>query len=285
MTSSNGNICRVTGHLCRKSPVTGQFLAPSPETRSFGIFFDLRLNKRWVNNLDAGDLRHHCAHYVVTVMDTGSYKTFRPLTPSFTFLNYLVQFSLVFVMAAYKPWRSPRFIDRRLQVRFSHKQKWIMTWNSKQFLQNYEYFSDTQALAIQVMSYKVYMVWIFSVIGLRLPTLVKVFQQTCISKHLVSVHSALVHSINSTLLLSLIFNMLSVFFIPGNLIRSGLLMHCHGGHSILIQRYPICQHVLTRYGSRKIKYFHQWPALGWRHFGEWPLCRKSLNTRAHHQWN
>ena len=39
MTSSNGNIFRVTGHLC------GEF-TQSPETRSFDVFFDLRLNKR-----------------------------------------------------------------------------------------------------------------------------------------------------------------------------------------------------------------------------------------------
>ena len=40
MTSSNGNIFRVTGHLC------GEFPAQRPVTRSFDIFLDLRLNKR-----------------------------------------------------------------------------------------------------------------------------------------------------------------------------------------------------------------------------------------------
>ena len=42
MTSSNGNIFRVTGHLC------GEFTGPAqrPVTRSFDVFFDLRLNKR-----------------------------------------------------------------------------------------------------------------------------------------------------------------------------------------------------------------------------------------------
>ena len=41
MTSSNGDIFRVTGHLCGES-VNSQ----SPVTRSFDVFFDLRLNKR-----------------------------------------------------------------------------------------------------------------------------------------------------------------------------------------------------------------------------------------------
>ena len=43
---NNGNNFRVTGHLCGNSPVTGEFPAQRPVTRSFDVFFDLRLNKR-----------------------------------------------------------------------------------------------------------------------------------------------------------------------------------------------------------------------------------------------
>ena len=50
------------------SPVTGEFPAQRPVTRSFDVFFDLRLNNGWVNNHEAGDLRRHRAHYDVTVM-------------------------------------------------------------------------------------------------------------------------------------------------------------------------------------------------------------------------
>ena len=46
MTSSNGNIFRFIGHLSGDSPVTGEFLAQRPVTRSFDVFFDLLLNKR-----------------------------------------------------------------------------------------------------------------------------------------------------------------------------------------------------------------------------------------------
>ena len=46
MTSSNGSIFRVTGHLCGNSPVPGEFPTQRPVTRSFDVFFDLRLNKR-----------------------------------------------------------------------------------------------------------------------------------------------------------------------------------------------------------------------------------------------
>ena len=45
MTSSNGNIFRATGSMCRNSPVTGEFPLQRPVTRSFDVFFDLHLNK------------------------------------------------------------------------------------------------------------------------------------------------------------------------------------------------------------------------------------------------
>ena len=55
------------------SPVTGEYHAQMPVTRSFDVFFDLRLNKRLskrarVNNREAGDLRRNRAHYDVTAM-------------------------------------------------------------------------------------------------------------------------------------------------------------------------------------------------------------------------
>ena len=50
------------------SPVPGEFPAQRPVTRSFGVFFDLCPNNRWVNNREAGDLRRHRAHYDVTVI-------------------------------------------------------------------------------------------------------------------------------------------------------------------------------------------------------------------------
>ena len=46
MTSSNGNIFRVTGPLCGEFTGPGEFPAQRPVTRSFDVSFDLRLNKR-----------------------------------------------------------------------------------------------------------------------------------------------------------------------------------------------------------------------------------------------
>ena len=47
---------------------TGEFPSQRPATRSFDVFFDLRLNKGWVSSWDTGDLRRHRTHYHVTVM-------------------------------------------------------------------------------------------------------------------------------------------------------------------------------------------------------------------------
>ena len=67
MTSSNGNIFRVTGLLCVKFTSHGEFPSQRPVTRSFDVFFDLRLNKRlskqsrrrWFE-IPSRSLWHHC---------------------------------------------------------------------------------------------------------------------------------------------------------------------------------------------------------------------------------
>ena len=58
--------------LCAgNSPATGEFPAQRPVTRSFDVFYDLRLNNDWVNNREAGDLRRYRGHYDVIVMSSG----------------------------------------------------------------------------------------------------------------------------------------------------------------------------------------------------------------------
>ena len=58
--------------LCAgNSPVTnGDFPPQRPVTRSSDVFSDVRLNKRWANNREDGDLRRHHTHYEVIVMDS-----------------------------------------------------------------------------------------------------------------------------------------------------------------------------------------------------------------------
>ena len=52
----------------RNSPVTGDFPSQRPVTRSFDVFFDLRLIKQVSKQSRRGDLRHHRTHNDVTVM-------------------------------------------------------------------------------------------------------------------------------------------------------------------------------------------------------------------------
>ena len=66
MTSSNGNIFRVTGPLCGEFTGPGEFPTQRPVTRSFDVFFDLRLDKRlnkqswgwWFETLSCPFWRH-----------------------------------------------------------------------------------------------------------------------------------------------------------------------------------------------------------------------------------
>ena len=53
----------------RNSLIPGEFPAQRTVTRSFDVFFDLRLNKWLSNNREAGDLRRYRAHYDVTLMN------------------------------------------------------------------------------------------------------------------------------------------------------------------------------------------------------------------------
>ena len=70
MTSPNGHIFHVTNPLCGEFTGPGEFPTQRPVTRSFDVFFDWGVwINGWVNNREAGDLRHHRGHYDVNVMD------------------------------------------------------------------------------------------------------------------------------------------------------------------------------------------------------------------------
>ena len=94
MTSSNGNIFRVTGLLCGK--FTGHWWilhTQSPVTRSFGVFFNLCLNKRlskqswgWWFETPSRSLWRHCSDFcrtqltvcVLLVMEINSLSLVKP---------------------------------------------------------------------------------------------------------------------------------------------------------------------------------------------------------------
>ena len=70
MTSSNGDICRVTGPLCGEFTGPGEFPSQRPVTRSFDVFFDQRMYKslskqpwgRWFET-PSWSLWRHCNQY------------------------------------------------------------------------------------------------------------------------------------------------------------------------------------------------------------------------------
>ena len=94
MTSSNGNILRVTGLFVGNSPVTGEFLAQRPVTRSFYVLFDLRLNKqlskhswgRWFET-SSGSLWRYCYGMSVFVKVFEKLFLINPLRNYFALMN------------------------------------------------------------------------------------------------------------------------------------------------------------------------------------------------------
>ena len=79
MTSSNRIFSALLAICAGNSPVTGEYPAQRPMTRSFGVFFDMRLNKRlskqwwsWCFETPSRPLwrhcnvHHHCAYCVIT---------------------------------------------------------------------------------------------------------------------------------------------------------------------------------------------------------------------------
>ena len=81
MTSSNGNIFRVTGPLCGEFTGPGEFPTQRPV-----ILICVWING-WVNKREAGDLRCHRGHYDVIVMYADgwcSQESFHPLSKMIT---------------------------------------------------------------------------------------------------------------------------------------------------------------------------------------------------------
>ena len=73
MTSSNGNIFRVTGPLCGE--FTGHRWLPHTkaiDAELWCFLWSAPWINGWVNNREAGDLRRHRAHYDVIVMVKGT---------------------------------------------------------------------------------------------------------------------------------------------------------------------------------------------------------------------
>ena len=78
MTSSNGNIFRVTGPLCGEFTSHRRIPLTKASESELWCSFDVCLNwiNGWVNSREAGDLKRLRAHYDVIVMCSGFLKWF-----------------------------------------------------------------------------------------------------------------------------------------------------------------------------------------------------------------
>ena len=85
-SSSNGTFSAFLAFCAGNSPVTGEFPTQRPVTRSFDIFFDLRLKqqlrkqwgRRWFKTPPCSAWRHFVMHFD---MEDGSLRVFRTQTP------------------------------------------------------------------------------------------------------------------------------------------------------------------------------------------------------------
>ena len=112
---------RVTGPLCGKSPVTGEF--PHKDQWRGALMFSLIYAWRngWVNNQCTGDLRRHRAHYDVTAMNSPVLSMVVSLTETkmssfWRNFNHLLHWKLSFWQLSVQPvmkisskWRHFRF--------------------------------------------------------------------------------------------------------------------------------------------------------------------------------
>ena len=74
MTSSNENICRVTGHLCGE--FTGHRWIPRTKASDGELWcFLWSASEDWVNSGEAGELRRYRAHYAIIVMISTKFKS------------------------------------------------------------------------------------------------------------------------------------------------------------------------------------------------------------------
>ena len=90
MTSSNGNIFRVTGHLCQWCGA---------------LMFSLICVwiNGWVNNREAGDLRRYRVHYDVTVMKSTNFCSHMELTSWHRLTMAIILVALISVLLCFQP--------------------------------------------------------------------------------------------------------------------------------------------------------------------------------------
>ena len=102
MTSSNGNISALLSICAGNSPVTDLFPAQRPVTRSFDVFFDLRLNKQlnkqwqgWWFETPSRPLWRPCKETTIYVFDANYQYTYQSSLIPITQLSNNMSFKTI----------------------------------------------------------------------------------------------------------------------------------------------------------------------------------------------
>ena len=111
MTSSNGNIFRVTGPLCGEFTGPGEFPTQRPVTRSLMFSMICAWTNGWVNKLEAGDLGRHRGNYDVNIMVLGiSVNTYCWLKAAMAAIHCCLFLPLLQTVVP-KPWMPCTFVS------------------------------------------------------------------------------------------------------------------------------------------------------------------------------
>ena len=117
MTSPNGNIFRLTGHLCGE--FTGHRWIPckkASDAKLCCFLWSAAWINGWVNNREAGDLRRHQAHIDVIVMGqvSGERQTMLGRCfPGLHFINLLPPYGPLTRYVTHVPWCMPGSLTGR----------------------------------------------------------------------------------------------------------------------------------------------------------------------------
>ena len=123
MMSSNGNIFRVTGHLCGE--FTGDRGIPGTKASDaeHWCFLWSAWMDGWVNNHEAGDLRRHRAHYDVTVMILLQHRCGDVTWPSYHIRSPT---TWLFVQQLYRANKQRKHQSSSLRVFVRRMHRWLM---------------------------------------------------------------------------------------------------------------------------------------------------------------
>ena len=134
MTSSNGNIFRVTGHLCGKFTGPRWISRTKASDAEIWCFFIYASINDWVNNREAGDLKRQYGHYDVIVLCFALLATEAHEAQTHLHIDGLMRdwsISIANALEILQSWTKPYIYAT---ISLSHKLVWKFQQNSGHFV-------------------------------------------------------------------------------------------------------------------------------------------------------